>query len=92
MTSDDAVAWRLARLNTAFIHHYDRREYDEVLALFTQDAVYEVRSQALHGHAEIRAALDARSGPELTVRHLVTNLHFHTKIASRIAEELLTPA
>jgi hypothetical protein len=142
MTGEDAVAWSLARLNTAFIHHYDRREYDEVLARFTPDAVYEVRGRALHGHADIKAALDARSGPELTVRHLVTNLHFHTitdtyahgsscltayagptsdgsgparypaanaghivqvtdrytvhdgrwKIASRIAEELLTPA
>ena len=32
----------------------------------------------MHGHAAIKAALDARPGPELTVRHLVTNLHFHT--------------
>jgi ketosteroid isomerase-like protein len=77
MTADDAIAWTLARLNTAFIHHYDRREYDKVLAMFTPDAVYEVRSRKLHGHADIKAALDARAGPELTVRHLVTNLHFH---------------
>ena len=78
MTGEDAVAWSLARLITAFVHHYDRREYDQVLALFTPDAVYQVRGRALRGHAEIRAALDARPGPELTVRHLVTNLHFHT--------------
>ncbi|WP_410611153.1 nuclear transport factor 2 family protein [Amycolatopsis sp. lyj-109] len=78
MTPEDAVAWRLARLNTAFIHHYDRREYDEVLAMFTPDAVYEVHGRVLHGHAAIKAVLDARPGPELTVRHLVTNLHFHT--------------
>lgn len=78
MTGEDAVAWSLTRLNSAFIHYYDRRKYDEVLALFTPDAVYEVRGRALHGHAEIKAALDARPGPELTVRHLVTNLHFHT--------------
>ena len=49
MTGEDAVAWSLARLNTAFIHHYDRREYDEVLALFTPNAVYHVRGRALHG-------------------------------------------
>jgi len=84
MISDDAIAWSLARLNTAFVHHYDRREYDEVLAMFAPDAVYEVRGRALHGHDDIRAALDARSGPELTVRHLVTNLHVHT-IADGVA-------
>jgi hypothetical protein len=38
MISDDAIAWSLARLNTAFVHHYDRREYDEVLAMFTPDS------------------------------------------------------
>jgi hypothetical protein len=78
MTDEDAIAWSLARLNTAFIHHYDRREHDEVLALFAPNAVYEVHGRALHGHAAIKAVLDARPGPELTVRHLVTNLHFHT--------------
>ena len=35
MTPEDATAWSLARLNTLFFHHYDRREYDEVLDLFT---------------------------------------------------------
>lgn len=78
MTDEDAIAWSLARLNTAFVHHYDRREHDEVLALFTPDAVYEVHGQVLHGHAAVKTVLDARPGPELTVRHLVTNLHFHT--------------
>jgi len=53
MISDDAIAWSLARLNTAFVHHYDRREYDEVLAMFAPDAVYEVRGRALHGHADV---------------------------------------
>ncbi|MEO6085687.1 MAG: hypothetical protein ABIQ18_21465 [Umezawaea sp.] len=32
----------------------------------------------LRGHTDIKTALDARPGPEPTVRHLVTNLHFHT--------------
>ncbi|MBE8523971.1 nuclear transport factor 2 family protein [Amycolatopsis sp. H6(2020)] len=78
MSFGDAAAWILTRLNTAFAHHYDRREYDQVLALFTPDAIYEVHGQVLHGHAEIKTALDSRAGPELTVRHLVTNLHIHT--------------
>ncbi|MFJ9247656.1 nuclear transport factor 2 family protein [Streptomyces sp. NPDC101776] len=78
MTPEEAAAWSLARLNTAFFHHYDRREYDELLELFAPDALYEVRGLKLRGHVEIREVLDARSGPEVTVRHLVTNQHFHT--------------
>ncbi|WP_328875422.1 nuclear transport factor 2 family protein [Streptomyces sp. NBC_00287] len=78
MTPEDATAWSLARLNTAFFHHYDRREYDELLELLVPDARYEVRGRKLRGHAEIRAALNTRSGPEMTVRHLVTSQHVHS--------------
>lgn len=41
-SSEDAIAWSVARLYTTFIHHYDRREYDQVLELFSPDAIYEV--------------------------------------------------
>jgi hypothetical protein len=37
-----------------------------------------VHGRNLRGHAEIREALDARSGPEVTVRHLVTSQQFHS--------------
>ncbi|MEU6353586.1 nuclear transport factor 2 family protein [Streptomyces sp. NPDC047072] len=77
MTSEDATAWALARLNTAFFHHYDRREYEEALTLFAPDAHYDVRGQKLRGHAEILEALNARPGPEVTIRHLIANQHFH---------------
>lgn len=78
MTPEDATAWSLARLNTAFFHHYDRREYDELLELFAHDALYEVHGRKVHGHAEILDVLNARSGPEVTVRHLVTSQYFHS--------------
>ncbi len=78
MTPEDAAAWALARLNTAFFHHYDRREYDAVLDLFAPDARYEVHGRTLRGHAEILDVLNARSGPEQTIRHLVASQHFHT--------------
>ncbi|ULR55667.1 nuclear transport factor 2 family protein [Streptomyces deccanensis] len=85
MTSEDATAWSLTRLNTAFFHHYDRREYDALIELFAPDALYEVRGRKLRGHAEIMDVLHARSGPEMTVRHLVTNQHFHS-IGDRTAQ------
>ncbi|MEV6588742.1 nuclear transport factor 2 family protein [Streptomyces acidicola] len=78
MTGEDATAWSLARLNTAFFHHYGRRDYEAVLDLFAPDALYELRGRSLRGRAEIKQVLDARPGPEQTIRHLVTNQHFHT--------------
>ncbi|WP_327669456.1 MULTISPECIES: nuclear transport factor 2 family protein [unclassified Streptomyces] len=69
--------------------HYDRREYDAVLDLFTPNARYEVRGRTLHGHAEIQDVLDARSGPEQTIRHLMTSQHFHT-ITDTTAQGTLT--
>ncbi|MGP3920582.1 nuclear transport factor 2 family protein [Nonomuraea sp. 10N515B] len=78
MTPEDATAWSLVRLNHAFFHHYDRRDYEALLELFTADALYEVHGRSLRGHAEIRDVLNARPGPELTVRHLATSQHFHT--------------
>ncbi|MFE7839157.1 nuclear transport factor 2 family protein [Streptomyces sp. NPDC057474] len=68
--TEDATAWSLARLNTAFFHHYDRREYDELLALFSPDAHYEVHGRKLRGHAVIRELLDARPGPVSSARKM----------------------
>ncbi|WP_405745454.1 nuclear transport factor 2 family protein [Streptomyces canus] len=79
MTNEDATAWALARLNTAFYHHYDRREYDAVLEFFAPDALYERLGQKIRGHAEILDLLNARPGPEeLTARHIMGATHFHT--------------
>jgi hypothetical protein len=74
----DAVAWRLNRLVTASIHYYDRRMYDDLVPMFTPDAVYVAHDRTAHGHPGIRKTFDARRGPELTGRHLVTNLHVHS--------------
>ncbi|MGW3725040.1 nuclear transport factor 2 family protein [Streptomyces sp. NPDC000851] len=89
MTPEDSAAWALARLNTSFFHHYDRREYDAVLDLFTRDARYEVHGRKLRGHAEILDVLNARPGPEQTIRHLMTNQHFHT-ITDTTAQGVIT--
>ncbi|MFE9453991.1 nuclear transport factor 2 family protein [Streptomyces sp. NPDC006739] len=78
MSPEDATAWSLSRLNTAFYHHYDRREHDAVLEFFTPDALYEVHGRRLHGHAVILDAINARPGPEQTIRHIMGATHFHT--------------
>ncbi|MBD9727336.1 nuclear transport factor 2 family protein [Streptomyces caniscabiei] len=89
MTSEDATAWSLARMNTAFWYHYDRLEYDAVLEFFAPDALYDLHGRKLRGRAEIRDVLDARPGPEMTARHILTAQHFHT-ISDTTAQGSLT--
>lgn len=51
----------------------DRRRYDELVALFTDDAVWVRSDRTCRGKAEIRSALDSRPAG-LVTRHLVTNI------------------
>ena len=54
---------------TAFAHHIDNREFDKVVALFTEDAVFE-RPHITHtGRAEL-AALWGKRSPTMFTRHL----------------------
>lgn len=56
---------------TAF---YDDQQYDSMLALFTEDAVYKSPSRGeLHGKAEILAGISQRPKTRL-VRHLLSNI------------------
>lgn len=56
---------------TAF---YDDQQYDSMLALFTEDAVYKSPSRGeLHGKAEILAGISRRPRTRL-VRHLLSNI------------------
>ncbi|WP_432194334.1 nuclear transport factor 2 family protein [Streptomyces sp. bgisy027] len=89
MTREDATAWALSRLNTAFYHHYDRRQHDAVLGFFTSDAVYELRGLRMQGHTEILDGLNARPGPEQTIRHIIGAAHFHT-LGDTTAQGIIT--
>lgn len=57
----------------AMFDHLDEGEYEGLLSLMTPDAVWHRRGQRLQGHAQIRAALQERSGTQ-RIRHLVTNV------------------
>jgi SnoaL-like protein len=68
------IEWQLGKLNTDFAHFLDRREYESMITLFTPDATYERHGEVLRGHQQIREAMHTR--PDLTIRHIVSNLHF----------------
>jgi hypothetical protein len=61
-------------LSYAFAHHVDHEQVDELVALFTEDGVFDRGAQVLSGHAELLEGMSVR--PPMTTRHLFTNFFF----------------
>jgi len=66
-----------ADLITAFAHHIDRRDYDNVVALFTDDGSFERPEIQAKTAAGIRAMLEARP-TALFTRHICHQPFFET--------------
>lgn len=60
------------RLTTAFAVHLDNRRYDEVVDLFTPDALYNPRGTPYRGRAEIMGYLNGRPATRRS-RHVIAN-------------------
>lgn len=77
LTSGDRLGIRLALedLNAAFAHHLDHGNIDELVALFTDDALYTHGPRISRGRAEIETVFRKREarGPR-TSRHLLSGL------------------
>lgn len=69
------------RLATAFAVYLDAQRYDDVVALFTQDAVYHPRDIIFHGHAGIMSYLTSRPKHRRS-RHVISNLLIDAKSPS----------
>lgn len=79
-TTEDSLR-ACEHLIEAFAWHVDRHEYDNVIALFTSDAIFYRPDRMVTGHVELRAMLDARP-KDIVTRHLCTNIRLD-KISSR---------
>jgi ketosteroid isomerase-like protein len=73
VTSDNDAARACDRLIADFAFHVDRRNAEEVAALFTPDGLFDRRGQKLEGRAMILAAQLSRS-PEFVTRHACVNV------------------
>ncbi|QSI33254.1 hypothetical protein GNX71_28270 [Variovorax sp. RKNM96] len=62
-----------ARLCVDFAHHLDARRYEQVLALFTEDATLDRMGAVSQGRAEIARFLASRP-TQITTRHVCTNI------------------
>ena len=66
------IEWQLNKLNFTFFRHLDRREYDQVAQLITPDGVIHFTAGVTRGPAELCEY--TRQWPDLTVRHVVSNM------------------
>ena len=73
----------LQDLNTAFTHNLDHGKIDDLVDLFTADALYTHAKRRSEGREEIRKLFVARAEAEVrTVRHLATGLRLEVDSVS----------
>jgi ketosteroid isomerase-like protein len=68
------IEWQLTQLNYASAYYMDNGEFEDMIELFTPDALFDRAGLVHHGHEEIRQAM--RERPAMTTRHLLANLHY----------------
>jgi hypothetical protein len=71
---------------TAFANAADHRNYDRILALFTEDGVFARQGASYAGRNEIRSYLESRP-TKMTNRHFVSNFEL-TRFSETAAEAL----
>lgn len=64
------------QLNYAFAHHIDTGQFEGLIALFTEDGIFDRAGLVHHGHDELREGMAQR--PPITTRHILTNFYFET--------------
>ncbi|RYG07034.1 MAG: hypothetical protein EON92_19095 [Burkholderiales bacterium] len=67
-----ASQWAGQQLLIRFFHLLDAKRHEELVALFSQDAVWERPGASLSGHEEITASLRARPAQRVS-HHVVSN-------------------
>jgi ketosteroid isomerase-like protein len=77
------IRFALADLNTAFTHALDHGKLDELVDLFTEDALYTHAKRRSEGREEIRRLFVARAAAGVrTVRHLASGLRLEIDSAT----------
>jgi len=69
-----AIEHQCVQLNHAFAYYIDHGEFEDLIALFTEDGVFDRAGLVHRGHAELREGMSQR--PPITTRHLLTNFYF----------------
>jgi hypothetical protein len=78
---------QLIQLNYASAYFMDHGEFENMIDLFTPDAVFDRVGTVHHGHDEIRQGMAER--PRMTTRHLLANLYY-SDVTAESAQGLIT--
>jgi ketosteroid isomerase-like protein len=74
------IRFALQDLNSAFTFFLDHDRIDDLVDLFTEDAIYTHAQRSSVGRAEILAVFDRRASAGVrTCRHMSTNLILHVE-------------
>jgi len=80
------VEWNCQRLCHLWAHHVDRGDFQAVVSLFTQDAIFVRDGATLQGHEAIRQVYANR--PRVTVLHIIANFIAHEVSSSHAVASL----
>lgn len=86
MNDGDQVERACARLVIGFANAADHRDYDRILALFTDDGVFARPGVSYAGKHQIRTYLKSRPG-KMTNRHVISNFEI-TRFAETAVDGL----
>ena len=67
-----AIEWDCQKLVREYYQHVDRHEFEQAVALFTPDVLWEVLGVKLQGRETLLKGLNGALG-DGTIRHVVTN-------------------
>ena len=67
-----AIEWDCQKLIREYYQYVDQRQFEEAVALFTRDVLWEVLGVKLQGRETLLASLNGALG-DGTIRHVVTN-------------------
>lgn len=65
---------QLTQLNYSSVYFLDHGKFEDLISLFTLDAVFDRAGTVHHGHDEIRQGMAER--PPITTRHLLANMYY----------------
>lgn len=81
------IEWECMSLSNALSYFLDHRRYEDLVALFTQDGVFDRLGHISRGREDLLRAMRERS-TGITTRHLAANYYF-TQVDEKIAKAVV---
>jgi hypothetical protein len=81
------IEWECTSLSNALAYFLDHRRYEDLVALFTPDGVFDRLGHVSRGRGNLLRAMQDRAA-NITTRHLAANYYF-TQVDEKIAKAIV---